>query len=158
MNILKHNFYLVFENWTAQFRAHRLHRRTVKAIRKHGRELKMRIIEANELHQATKKAYYCLPDPDGIIRVLDKANIKTLKKFKVMDRAVTCIDLLTEAEYSTMNNHFVVLFHTKNNMKSWAFFRGTILEAMDRYKDVDCQILGNFERVVTIQNGKVIKH
>ena len=158
INYIKHTFYLIVENWAAQIRAHRAHRRTTKVIRKHRRELKYRIQEADELHRATKKAYYVLPNPDNVLMVLDKANVKTLKKFKVMDKAVTCVDLLTEAQYSTMNNHFVVLFHAKNNMKSWAFFRGTILEAMDRYKDVDCQILGNFERAVTINNGKVTKH
>lgn len=163
MNILKHNFYLVVENWSAQIRAHRAHRRNIRAIRRHKSELKFRTQEADEMHRATKKAYYVLPDSDGVLRVLDKANIKTLKKFKVMDKAVTCVDLLTESEYNTLNNHFVVLMDypaQNGTLQRYEFFRGTILECIDKYNIplADCQILGNFERVVTIKNGKVTKH
>lgn len=164
ISYIKHNFYLVIENWAAQIRAHRAHRRTIKVIHRHRRELKYRIREANELHRATKKAYYVLPNPDNVLMVLDKANVKTLKKFKVMDKAVTCVDLLTESEYNTMNNHFVVLIERDghgNTLKEWEFFRGTVLECVDKYKNyfgAKIQILGNFERVVTIKNGKVTKH
>lgn len=164
MNYIKHTFYVIVESWAAQIRAHRAHRRTIKEIRRHRRELKYRIQEADELHKATKKAYYVLPNHEGVLMVLDKANVKTLKKFKVMDKAVTCVDLLCESEYSTLNNHFVVLISRDghgNTLKEWEFFRGTILECTAKYEKyfgAVIQILGNFERIVTIQNGKVIKH
>ena len=163
MNYIKHTFYLFVESWAAQIRAHRAHRRTIKEIRRHKRELKYRTQEADELHKATKKAYYVLPNHEGVLMVLDKANVKTLKKFKVMDKGVTCVDLLTESEYNTMNNHFVVLFDYpahNGTLQRYEFFRGTILECIDKYNTplADVQILGNFERVVTIKNGKVIKH
>ena len=164
INYIKHHFWLSVETWQSNIRAHRAHKKTMRQIRRHGKELKMRRKEADELHKATGKAYYCLPDPDGAIRVLDKANIKTLKKFKVMDKAVTCVDLLTEAEYSTMNNHFVVLISRDgygNTLKEWEFFRGTILECTAKYENyfgAEIQILGNFERIATIKDGKVIKH
>lgn len=160
-NYFTHNFWLVIENWQAQFRAHRAHRRTRKQIRRHGKELSMRKKEADEMHKATKKTYYVLPDYNGVLRVLDKANIKNLKRAKIMSKEVTCVDLLTESEYNTMNNHFVVLQSWGDNEKSWSFFRGTILECIDRFKQYNAdevQILGGFERVVTIKDGKVIKH
>lgn len=163
MNQLTHNFWLVIENWKAQFVAHRNHRRTMKQIRRHRKELAMRTKEADELHKATKKTYYVLPDYNGVLQVLDKSNIKTLKKFKVMDRAVTCVDLLTESEYNTINNHFVVLLDYpahNGSLQRYEFFRGTILECIDKYNTpiANVQILGGFERVVTIKDGKVIQH
>ena len=157
MNWLKHNFWFVIENWKGQILRHRNHRKTVKQIRRHRKELNMRIKEADELHKTTKKTYYVLPDYNGVLQVLDKANIKNLKRAKIMNREVTVVDLLTEAEYSTATNYFVVLF----NSGHWEFFKGTILECIEKYKGFDLQdlqILGGWERVATIKNGKVIKH
>lgn len=137
----------------------------MKQIRRHRKELAMRTKEADELHKATKKTYYVLPDYNGVLQVLDKSNIKNLKRAKIMNREVTCVDLLTESEYNTMNNHFVVLFTNPTvigdqNIR-WEFFRGTILECIDKFSNYPgskIQILGGFERVVTIKDGKVIKH
>ena len=163
ISYIKHNFYLVIENWAAQIRAHRAHKKVLRQIRRHGKELKMRIKEADALHKATGKAYYVLPDYNGVLQVLDKANIKILKRAKIMNREVTCVDLLCESEYNTLNNHFVVLMDYpahNGTLQRYEFFRGTILECIDKYNGplANVQILGNFERAVTIKNGKVTKY
>lgn len=163
MNRLKHNFWLVIESWKAQIRLHRINRKTRKAIRKHGKELAEAKRQADLMHKATGKSYYVLPDHEGSLRVLDKAGIKNLKRFKVMDKAVTVVDLLTESEYNTMNNHFVVLLDYpahNGSLQRYDFFRGTILECIDKYNTpiANVQILGGFERIVSIKDGKVIKH
>ena len=158
---LKHNFWLVIESWKAQIRLHRINRKTRKAIRKHGKELAEAKRQADLMHKATGKSYYILPDHEGSLRVLDKAGIKNLKRFKVMDKAVTVVDLLTESEYNTLNNHFVVLVTERNGSTSWFYFRGTIIELLDSQKFPNSQnveILGGFERIVSIKDGKVIKH
>jgi K+ transporter len=161
MNQLQRNFRTVIENWVTTWRLHRKNRAIRKQIRRHGKELKEAIRQANEMHKATGKAYYVLPDHNGQLRVLDKMAVKNLKRFKVMSEQVTVMDLLTEAEYHTINSHFILLFHYKRkNLLTYQFFRGTILEAMKYVKDsvADVEILGGFERVCTIKDGKVIKH
>ena len=166
MNSITHNFWLVIESWKAQLRLHCINRKTRKAIRKHGKELAEAKRQADLMHKATGKSYYVLPDHEGSLRVLDKAGIKNLKRFKVMDKAVTVVDLLTESEYNTMNNHFVVLCrdidkygHESDN--EWYYCRGTILECIEEYERMGwnyMEILGGFERIVSIKDGKIIKH
>lgn len=157
MNWIKHNFWLIIESWQAQIRLDRLNRKTRKAIRKHGKELDKAKRQADLMHEATKKTYWVLHDYNGVLQVLDKSNLRNLKRAKIMNKEVTIFDLLMESEYNTMDNHFVVLFSGGH----WEFFRGTILECIDKYKGYDLnevQILGGFERIVTIKDGKVIKH
>jgi len=155
----------VIKHWVSLVRRHNRNRKIwaeyknrLRKITDDGQELDRIILIADALQRSTHKAQYVLQDHDGVLRSLNGAQIRALKKFKVMDKKVTVYDLLTESLYSTMNNHFVVLFKDSH----WEFFRGTILECIAKYEEyVGCteiQILGNFERVVTIKDGKVIKH
>lgn len=158
MNQLQRNFRTVIESWVSIWRLHRRGAADRREIRRHGRQLREARKTADEMHKATGKTYYCLPDHENNMRVLDKMGIKGLKRVKVMSKDVTVVDLLTESEYNTMNNHFVVLFSTGY----WEFFRGTIVECIEKYKPPigpnEIQILGGFERIVTIKDGKIIKH
>ena len=161
MNQLQKNFRQVIDSWVAGYRLHKQNKHTRKLIRRHGKALKEARKQADELHKATGKAYFVMPDYTGELRVLDKASIKNLKRFKVMSDQVTVVDLLTESEYHTINTHFVVLFKEHGHSIGWYFFRGTILECIEKYKDChvdEIQILGGFERIASIKNGKVIKH
>ena len=160
MNWIKHNFWLIIENLQAQIRLDRANRKTRKAIRKHGKELAEAKRQADLMHEATKKTYWVLPDYNGVLQVLDKSNLRNLKRAKIMNKEVTIVDLLMESEYNTMDNHFVVLKEWGNTMRGYEYFRGTVLECIEKYKDMMCdiQILGGFERVVTIKDGKVIMH
>lgn len=161
MNYLKQNFDNVIKSWMAKIALHQQNIRARKDRRRHGKALKEAIRQADEMHKATGRAYYVMKDYNGELRVLDKASIQTLKKFKVMDKAVTVMDLLTEVEYSTINNHFLLLVENANGGKSFMFFRGTIHECLEKYKFPTAkkvEILGGFERVVTITEGKVYKH
>jgi len=170
MNQLKHNFYFVIENWIGQWRAHQAHRRTVKQIRKHRRELNMRKREADELHKTTGKTYWILPDYNGVLQVLDKQNIKSLKRAKIMNREVTVIDLLLEAEYCTATNYFLILRTDPYGGQRWEYFKGTIDECLAKYnnhvyteknilgKAGEIIILTGHERVATIKDSKIIKH
>ena len=159
MNQLTRNFRSVIYTWMHNIAVDRMNRK----IKRRGKALKEAIRQADLMHEASKKTYYVMPDYNGELRILDKANIKNLKKFKVMSKAVTVMDLLTESEYNTMNNHFLIL-------KTWAwggtrfeFFRGTILECEKKYnlqstKECKVQILGGFEYIETIEDGKVTRH
>ena len=168
MNQLKRNFYFVIESYIGMWREHRAHRKTIKQIRRHRRELNMRRLEADELHKTTGKTYWILPDYNGVLQVLDKQNIKNLKRAKIMNRDVTVIDLLLEAEYCTATNYFLILMSQVDQdpgyYQRWEYFRGTISECLDRYRkgyygnNMEIQILTGHERVATIKDGKVIKH
>ena len=160
----------VIKHWVSLVRRHNRNRKIwaeyknrLRKITDDGHELDRIILIADALQKATHKAQYVLQDHEGVLRSLNGAQIRALKKFKVMDKKVTIYDLLTESLYSTMNNHFVVLMDYpahNGTLQRYEFFRGTILECIDKYNGplADCQILGNFERVVTIKNGKVTKH
>jgi hypothetical protein len=167
MNIIERNFRITIENWRSQIRLHKAHHREMRRIKKLGKDLKMRIAEADELNHATKKTYWVKSDYNGKFRVLDNTDIRNLKRAKIMNREVTIFDMLLGADYCTMNNHFIILKEREghgNKLREWEFFRGTILECTDKYTQVaetsgcTIQILGGFERVVTIKDGKVIKH
>lgn len=162
MNALQQNFWRVIAHYARMFREYRQHRRNMKQIRRHGKALRIARQEADVMHKATSKAYYVMPDFTGQLRVLDKAAIKNLKRFKVMSENVTVIDLLTESEYNTMNNHFVVLITENSGSKSWHYFRGTIIECIDSLKHDQAkriEVLGGFECVATLTDrGRIIKH
>lgn len=170
MNQLQRNFYFVIESFVNQWRASRKSARDRRQIRRHGRELNLRKKEADELHKTTGKTYWILPDYNGVLQVLDKQNIKNLKRAKIMNREVTVIDLLMEAEYCTATNYFLVLRTDPYGGQRWDYFKGTVGECLAKYntypytepnvlgKTGEIIILTGHERVATISNGKVIKH
>lgn len=161
-NFLQQNFWRIIASYAAMFREHRTHRNHLKQMRRHGKALRIARKEADAMHKATGKAYYVLPDANGQLRVLDKAAIRNLKRFKIMSDKVTVIDLLTESEYNTMNNHFLILVTNANGGKSFVYFRGTIDECLENHKfplAKKVEILGGFERIVTrTDRGTIIKH
>lgn len=161
MNQLEKNFRTVIESWVTNFRLHRKNVKIRKEIRKHGKQLKQARKTADEMHKATGKTYFVLPDWEGNLQVLDKMGVRGLKKFKVMSQDVTFMDLLMESEYSTAKNYFLILWGDPNDplsLRDWEFFNGTILEAAEKYKAHNVQIMGGWERIATIKDGKIIKH
>ncbi len=68
------------------------------------RNLKQAIRLAIECNKSDNRTYYVLPDAEGRYRALNNDNIKTLKRFGVLNKRVNIYNLCREAAFIATSN------------------------------------------------------
>ena len=162
MNHLKQNFLKAIHSWKTALARDKRNRRTYRAYKAKlrqlcddGQELRRATLLADARHDIDGKAYFVLPDGNGMLNALNSKEIAMLKSGGIMSHKVTIYDLLKESLYCTMQkDRFIVVFPSgKCHVVDLS-----IDECIKKYATVDASIYGGCIKVAEKYKGKITKY